>query len=337
MGHEVHFLTSGSDSTLLGLARFWLKNRAKAKVSARVILSAFRPFKHEGVTQTAWFSIAHTANNFHRFWRFFSQIYRLGYCRALSRDRYDLAVFESSQGLLLFDRFRRLNPAARLVYRVSDDMVFLGNNPALLVAEQRLLPLFHLVTTPSAYITRRLRALDPSAKVVDHPHAIHKRAFKPDLPNPYTTRNNVVFAGLGDFDFGFLALAIKARPDCRFHLIGNMPRKVAAENVHYYGVLPFDQVIPYMMHADVGLQTLARSPGVEAFERTLKIVQYTYCRIPIVAPAYLNLPDAHVFRYEPTEESIRKALDGALSFDRSKVDASWVRDYAELAAQLLQS
>src|SRR5215470_13217804 len=50
----------------------------------------------------------------------------------------DLLIFESKPGLLLFERLRRLNPGARYVYRVSDDLRLLrSSHPVVLEAEER--------------------------------------------------------------------------------------------------------------------------------------------------------------------------------------------------------
>lgn len=337
MGHEVHFLTSGSDSTVFGFIRYLRRDRAKAWRALRIMRTAFFPRRIDGVLQTCWFSLAHTPNNFHRFWRFLSRVYLAGYSRPFLGGRYDAAVFESSQGLLLFERFHRRNPGARLVYRVSDDLPMMDNNPALIRAEARLVARFHLVSTPSTYITNRLRRLAPEAasRIMNHNHALHKAAFASRRPNPYAASPNVLFVGLGYFDHRFLELAHMARPDLQFHLIGNMEQRIQAPNIHYHGIMRFEDIVPYMQHADIGLQSLAHSKNVEVFERTLKYVQYTWCRLPVVAPHYLNLADNHVFKYDYTAESVRDALAAALAFDRSRIETGWVQDYWELAGKLL--
>ena len=54
----------------------------------------------------------------------------------------DLLIFESSPGLLLVERFKQLNPGARRVYRISDDLRFLRNHPLVIEAEEKLAPQF---------------------------------------------------------------------------------------------------------------------------------------------------------------------------------------------------
>src|SRR6185295_944473 len=54
--------------------------------------------------------------------------------------RADLFVFDSDHGLFLFDRFKKLNPRARFVYRVSDNIQMLRHHPLLPSEEERIVP-----------------------------------------------------------------------------------------------------------------------------------------------------------------------------------------------------
>ena len=84
-----------------------------------------------------------------------------------------------------------------------------------------------------------------------------------------------------------------------------------------------------------GLHTLAYSNGAEAFTDSLKVMQYTYLGLPIVAPEFLRSDRPHLFCYQPEDPaSIRTALDGALQYDRSQVPRRSVRSWEELAQAL---
>jgi 2-beta-glucuronyltransferase len=85
----------------------------------------------------------------------------------------------------------------------------------------------------------------------------------------------------------------------------------------------------------MGLQTLAPHDGAEAFTDSLKIIQYTYCRLPILAPSFLRSPRPTFVFYVPGDRaSIGSALDEARRFDRGRVDTAGVRSWDDLADQL---
>jgi 2-beta-glucuronyltransferase len=230
----------------------------------------------------------------------------------------DLFIFDSDHGLFLFDRFKQLNPRARYVYRVSDDLPTLLHHPIVLEAEERVVPVFDLVSAPSEYIQRRLA---PIAPVQLHKHALQQELFEGRCENPYTVAGpHVLFVGRSRFDDDFLRRALKLFPDWSFHLFGTSAGRVESPQVTVYGERPFKELIPYLRHADIGLQTLEYVPGAECFTDSLKMQQYTYCRLPIVAPTFLRSDRPHLFCYKPGDDaSIQRALQSASQFDRALV------------------
>ena len=247
--------------------------------------------------------------------------------------RADLFVFDSDHGLLLFDRFKALNPDARFVYRVSDDIPMMRNHPVLLEAESRVVSRFDLVSAPSAYIYQRFAHLP---NVVLHKHGLRKDLFDEPQVNPYTgTGPFVVYVGKDYFDHDFLDRALRLFPKWSFHVLGAIADLPAAPNLCTYGELPFEETIPYLKHADIGLQTRAYSPGAECLTDSLKMHQYTYCRLPIVAPSFLKNDRPHVFYYEPgDDESIRQALLAAHAFDHDLVPRGSVWTWDDMIGQL---
>jgi 2-beta-glucuronyltransferase len=245
----------------------------------------------------------------------------------------DLFVFDSDHGLFLFERFKQLNPQARCVYRVSDDLPTLRYHPVVLETEERVAPAFDLVSAPSEYIRRRLAALAP---VQLHQHALQQDLFDAPCENPYAgTGPHVLFIGRSRFDDDFLRRALRLFPDWSFHLFGTSAAAVDSARVRMYGERPFRELIPYLRHADIGLQTLEYVPGAECFTDSLKMQQYTYCRLPIVAPTYLRSDRPHLFCYEPGDDaSIRQALQGAAEFDRELVPWRDVTRWDDLIVKL---
>ncbi len=247
----------------------------------------------------------------------------------------DLAIFESTPGLMLAERFRRLHPGARLVYRVSDDVRLLGYHPVVLEAEERLAPIFDLISCPSRSVLARLA---PLGRAVFQPQGIRKELFDAPCSSPFGSEPgpHLVFVGNSHFDYDFLDRAARLFPRWRFHIIGPIPDLPARSNVVSYGELAFGDTIPYLRHADVGLNIRAGGAGLECLrESSLKVLQYTYCRLPIVAPERLRSEGDHVFCYQPGDDaSIAAALAAAAAFDHARVDRAGIRSWDEVAALL---
>jgi len=245
----------------------------------------------------------------------------------------DLFVFDSDHGLFLFDRFKELNPHARFVYRVSDDIRMLRHHPLLPAQEERIVPQFDLISAASSVFQRRFAHLP---QVHFHNHGLEKELFDRRHANPYVSAGpNLVYVGMNFFDADFMVRAVRMFPDWSFHVFGAVDGLPAAANLTYYGQRPFVELIPYLQHADIGLQNLRYTPGAEWFTDSLKMSQYTYCKLPIVAPSFLKQDRPHVFYYEPGEDaSIRRALEAARAYDRARITTAAVLSWDELASKL---
>lgn len=260
--------------------------------------------------------------------------FSLGAAEALVRNA-DLLIFESKPGLLLYERCKRLNPQARYVYRVSDDLRLLrSSHPVVVQAEERYAPQFDLVSVPSAFLFQRFRHLPHAAL---HHHGIRKDLFERDYPNPYggAWETHLIFVGTSHFDHDFLYKASASFPRWAFHIIGPIARLPRRANIFAYGEMPFLETVPYVKYADIGLSTRVHTPATESLTDSLKILQYTYCALPIVLPAHLRSPRPNTFYYTPGDAaSIRQALLAARHFDRSKVVKDDIRSWDEVARDL---
>ncbi len=246
----------------------------------------------------------------------------------------NLIIFESNPVLFLVKRLKALCPDTRMVYRVSDDLRLLRCHPALLDLEQNILPTFDLISVPSQYIYNFF-AKQPHLKL--HTHGVSKELFDKKYPNPYKAGHgpNLVFIGQAHFDHDFLEIATGLFPNWHFHIIGPLHKSIKRDNVRFYGEMPFNETIPYVKHADIGLHTLAHARGAESFTDSLKMIQYEYCRLPIIAPDYLNCNRPQVHYYKPGEpDSINSALSRAIRFDRSKISADHVNSWDDLTDYL---
>lgn len=251
----------------------------------------------------------------------------------------DLVIFESTPGLFLFDRMKQLNAKARFVYRVSDDLRLLNVHPALIRHEEKLLARFDLVSVPSAYIYNILSPFTPKKLQLNH-HGINKQVFDEAHSNPFKDkeRKNIVFIGNDYFDTSFLEMAADGYPAHLFHIIGPIPDLPVRENIVAYGEMPYANTVPYVKFADAGLHTLKYKPGAESFTDSLKVLQYTYCRLPIIAPDFLKTSRENTFCYAPGNKesvirAIAKALDGGSAFYENNDVKSW----EEVAANLWDS
>ncbi len=242
----------------------------------------------------------------------------------------DLVVFESTAALLLVERIRALAPQARLVYRASDDLELLGVHPVIVEAEARAIPLFDLVSAPTEEIAEALRR-HGAADV--HPPGIDKAAFDRPTPSPYERAPAAVFAGVSHFfDYETLGTAASVAPEVSFHIVGPRPRP-SPENVVFHPELPFESVVPYMQHATFGLLFLP--PNDPRLGYGNKISQYSYCRLPIVAPAYLGVERSNIRVFEQGDaQSLRLALAEAEQMPHSPAFADGVMSAEELAVVL---
>ena len=247
----------------------------------------------------------------------------------------DLVIVESTPGLLLVPQARALNPAARFVYRVSDDLRLLRSHPAVIEAEAAFAPSFDLVSVPSSYLYERFAGL---ANLRLDYHGVETEAFDGcGAANPYRQEAapNVVFAGTSHFDYDFLEQATALFPDWRFHVIGPIPGLTPKPNLALYGELPFAETVPYIRHADAGLQIRAYSPGAESLSDSLKVLQYSYCGLGVVAPQFLGSRRPNVFAYDPGDsQSIGTALEAAVAYDGSEEAARGIGSWDDLAKRL---
>ncbi len=242
----------------------------------------------------------------------------------------DVVIFESNASLLLVDGVRNVAPNARFVYRASDDLRGLGVHPLILRAEEKALPTFDLVSAPTQFVAE---ALAPYAAVQVHPPGIDKRAFDRSTPSPYDGTTNAVFAGVSHFfDYGALDSAASVRPDIAFHVLGPSPRG-APPNVVFHAEIPFESVVPYLQHATFGL--LLFPPDDPRLGAGNKAAQYSYCRLPVVAPAHLRFNGANICIYDAgDEDSLPRALVQAEHMPHDPAFAEGVLSAEELALAL---
>ncbi|WP_036259202.1 glucuronosyltransferase [Meiothermus cerbereus] len=249
----------------------------------------------------------------------------------------DIFVFESTPGLMLFHKFKSLNPQAKFIYRASDDLRLLKNHPVVVELENAILSEFDVVSVPSQYMYENFK--DRAQNLYLHYHGIQKELFDRSYLSPFDKAKspNFVFVGISRLDYDFLQRAAHLLLEAQFHIVGPFEPKIRNSNIHFYGEQPFINTIPFIKCADVGLATWEYSPGAESFSDTLKIIQYSYVRLPIIAPDFLCSSRPNVISYRPGDDaSIAEALRKALEMDRSTIPTSDIYSWEELVQALLE-
>ncbi|PTM94404.1 GumK N-terminal domain-containing glycosyltransferase [Mycoplana dimorpha] len=243
-------------------------------------------------------------------------------------ERADVVVIESGTAIAFFDAVRRINPRARTLYFKRDRLDTVGASAWLQAHERRIAPQFDRVVVPSPRMAEHLPA---GCRMVYVPQGIDKAGFDACVTSPYPdgSRNAV---SVGDMLFDAEAVAAMARssPDVRFHLFGAGIQGAYPPNVHLYGERAYGDIVPYIKFADFGIAPY-RLGERELYlaESSLKLQQYSYCRLPILAPDLLAGGRANLVGYDQHDErdwagKVRRAAtiarepgwrDGILSWD----------------------
>jgi 2-beta-glucuronyltransferase len=249
--------------------------------------------------------------------------------------RAELVLVESGPSLLLIDQLRARAPAAKFVYRVSDGLDRAGSPPFIRRAERSLAARFDLISVPSRHL---LRSFEGLSRVRLQPHGIELELFREETPTPYDQGHNACFVGVSHFDHNALRVLSDARRDWSFHILGPIRRKVRAPNVLYYGERPFAETVPYIKHADVGLETVVRHEGMETLrESSLKMLQFEHCGVPIIAPSELRHPRPGVFFYDrASPASLLAAFASAERFRHSNGRAITTRSWLDVARDIIE-
>lgn len=248
----------------------------------------------------------------------------------------DLIIFESTSGLMLFDRIRKLNPYAKFVYRVSDNLRLINAHPFLLEVEQRIAPKFDLISLPSEHLRQLFPSMD---SVAVHPQGIKHQLFDQTSRNPYSTDGTIHAVSVGTMllDREFFIYASHAFPKMHFHIIGGVEPFLDVSNVTFYGEMSFEKTIPYLQWADLGLAIYQPTRCAAAYlsQSSNKMIQYTYCQLPIVAPHFACENRPHAFAYHPDRpDTISQAIQAALAYDRSLISIQDIPSWSQLGTAI---
>jgi 2-beta-glucuronyltransferase len=247
---------------------------------------------------------------------------------------YSHILVESGISVLAIPELRRLAPRAMLIYHAADRLSTIGAHPAAHAVLRDHIGAVDLVHV----MADAIRGDIPHGAPVRYlAHGINKRAFDAVTHNPYPTPKNAVSVGDMLFDGDAIAKMAGAFPDWTFHLFGRRAQLGASlANVVVHGERPFDDIIGFIKFADIGIAPYRPKPDADYLSQSsLKMIQYSYCRLPIVAPNFAAAGRRHVLAYDPASpDSIRAAFAAATTFDRNSINSSDVLDWDEKTARL---
>jgi len=248
----------------------------------------------------------------------------------------DLFLVENGAGLMLVSKLAAKFPKAQFIYNVCDRIETLGYHPLILAAEKEALAHIDEIRVPAQVMVADYPA-HPDVRYI--PHGLDKSLFDAAHQNPYPDSKNVISVGDMLFDSAAIETMARAFPDWTFHLFGKKAYlKNPLPNVLSHGEKPFDFIVPYILHADIGLAPYHPAPNADYLSQSsMKMIQYTYARLPIIAPHFAAAGRHHICAYDPSnKESIVGAMNAAAKFDRATIDTSQVMDWESTADALLK-
>jgi 2-beta-glucuronyltransferase len=335
-GHEVHFLTVGhSWLTYVKDRQRYLDLSARQhncfeSVGPNLWAGAYLPPIHAFSSGRGWLN------------RLNGPAFSLygNYLPSFARDQLadaDLVVIESGTALCFFDLANRINPEARLLYFCRDLLKSVGASPALEDIEQRAIPLFDTVCVPSLRLATRL---PKGGRVRFVPQGVDAGLFDRRYLSPYP-HGSVNAVSVGDmlFDEAAVAGMADAAPHVGFHVFGAQWHGTARPNVVIYGERDFESIVPYITHADIGLAPYRMTPGeIYLSESSLKLPQYSYCRLPIILPDLIPFHRGNAVTYSldgPVDW--RAKIDEALALPHSDAYREGILTWHDVAHQTLEA
>ncbi|MEY2631833.1 MAG: hypothetical protein RIR00_487 [Pseudomonadota bacterium] len=286
---------------------------------------------HQGVECYLWKTLIHPFN-MRRAWLrpLEDSLFRL-YERLPSRvlrrwaAEADVIIYESGIATIYFPLLKRLNPAARHIYRGSDDLATINTAGYARDTFARIAPQMDAL----CLLARRMADNIAAPNVYYVPNGLDDSLATQGDPSPYDSGRHAVSIGSMLFDAQFFVVASRAFPDITFHLIGTgqPPHPAYGKNVMVYDDMPYAATIPYIKHADIGIAPyLAAEVPVYLADSSLKMLQYDYFGLPTVCPHSVTGDYATRFGYQPGQAaSIASAIRAALAapHQRSRHILNW--------------
>lgn len=241
------------------------------------------------------------------------------------RDATVIAI-ESGLPLIAFDLVKRLNPRARIIYLCSDSLDTIGCSAYLKDELQRAATAFDVIRIPSALLAPEF---PPGSRLRVIPQGMDEMPARNQRASPFAGGTNVVSVGSMLFDRSFFETAAPAFPELTFHIIGagKNAAGLSAPNIRLYGEMPFDETVPFIEYADVGIAPYGGNKvSPYLVDTSMKLLQYEAYGLPAVCPIAVAGDRYGRFGYLPgNAPSIQRAITAARSLGRfsSRPPLSW--------------
>ena len=225
----------------------------------------------------------------------------------------DLIIFESDPSVLLNKKLN-IKPSSKLLLRLNDDPAALNLSENVIKKLNELQQVAEITSCPNQIVFNNSTA--PRKRI--HLHGIDKESFDQETENPYSElpfskKKNLVFVGNSYLDYETINTISSLSKEYFIHIIGPFT-PAPKENIKFYGYMKFEETIKYIKYADAGLHTrFATKPLMETLGDSLKVLQYSYCNLPIISPEEIKTNRKNVFKYKRKDtESIKRAVESAL-------------------------
>lgn len=295
---------------------------------------------HNGVECFLWKTLIHPFNTRRPSLQVFERMLFDWYRRRPSHvlvdwiKKSDVIIFESGLAPIYFDLSCQLNPAAKKIYRASDDLETINVSSDVHQVVMAAVPKMDV----AALLSPRLAdGLPNETKFYYVPAGIDPSIDTLANPSPFGDGLHAVSVGSMLFDPSFFEIAGPAFPDITFHVIGSGQgaRSGYSANVKVYGHMKFAETLRYIKHATFGIAPYAakRVPSYLA-DSSMKLMQYDFFGLPSVCPHPVVGSYASRFGYTPGDgPSILSAI-------RAAAQAPHVRSrkcltYSEVADRLI--
>jgi 2-beta-glucuronyltransferase len=249
-------------------------------------------------------------------------------------ERSSLILLECGNAPLYLQALRRRAPAARICGLLNDRLDLVGFRPEVVARNAAALVQLDFVRVPAEPL---LASLPKGCNARYIPHGVEKALFDGCSRSPYAPgTRNLISVGNMLFDQPVVRAIAQLRPDVTVHIIGARVPKPRPPNIIVHGEMPFATTIPYIKFATAGIAAYTPSTGMEYLgQSSMKLLQYAYCGLPVLAPRELKSSRPNVFGYARGDgASIAAALAAALQRGRVSEAAADILDWQEVAEAL---
>lgn len=243
---------------------------------------------------------------------------------------YSHVVVESGPSPLLTRYLRKHAPKAKFIYHAADRLETINVHPCVIDELNSTLPLYDQIRIMAEAMRADFATQD---RVVYVPHGISREVFDRAETSPYEGARHAVSVGDMMFDAEMIDVLAIANPDWTFHLFGKKALPLQPRgNIVVHGEVSFARIVPFIKFADIGIAPYRVGAGADYLSQSsLKMIQYSYCHLPIVAPQFAAAGRDNVCAYEPDNPiSIRAAFERAKSMDHQAIDTSDILAWDEV-------